>query len=258
MKFFNLLGFIFLFPLLSFSQDLSVNVDKDNGMLGSVYIKKGSTVFKVGHSSGSIEKVYVFQSADKAKYFMQNPQNLNFNFKAVQLAGGVQLYVRDYSNIEYCKNYSNYSRAGIVGEVCGVDGMKIEYNLRIGNNSTIGIVGKLKSINGINISYHLNYDSNVRAGYQGKISAISDTKFVYYNKYTNSELASYYGKFKSIGGVAISYYDKTNTTRGFEGKLQNIGSYKFNYYMNYYSNQASKVVGKFKSITGKDSRVILL
>lgn len=258
MRFFSLLIITALFPLLSFAQDLSVTVDIDSGVLGSVYIKEGNTVFKVGHSSGSIQDVYIFQTHDKAQYFMKNPQLENMNFKSVRLAGGVTLYVRNYTNIEYCKNYSNYSRAGIVGEICGIDAIKIEYNLRIGNNSALGIVGKIKNLNGIVVKYHTNYDSNVRAGFQGKISDISNTKIEYYNKYTTSELANYYGKFKSIGGVAISYYDKSNLTKGFEGKLKNVGSYQFNYYENYYNNQASKIVGKFKSITGNDSRVTVL
>ena len=60
-------------------------------------------------------------------------------------------YLLTHITIEYAKNYSNYSRAGIVGAVTKIDNYAFDYHLRIGDNSKIGIVGEIKKV-GLTIS----------------------------------------------------------------------------------------------------------
>ena len=69
----------------------------------------------------------------------------------MELHKGVNLYIDAYTNVDYAKNYSDNSRAEIVGSIIKIDDIKIEYFKRVGHNSAIGIVGKLKSVNGIPI-----------------------------------------------------------------------------------------------------------
>lgn len=239
------------------AQKLGFDVDYENGRVQNTYLVKSNYVFKI-HSSGNINSVFIFENESEAKDFIMDPRAQFFPRKRLNLGGGVTLYLNSFESIEYCKNYSNYSRAGVVGEICAIDNLEIDYNLKIGNNSTIGIVGKIKSIGPYTIKYHTNYSINVSSGIMGKIESIGNTEFEYHTRGYSSEAGDYIGLLKEIDNIEIKYHENYSTNKGFNGKIKSIGAVKFNFYKNYSSNSSMGVVGKFKSREGSDARLIIL
>ena len=239
------------------AQSISFDIDYEDGIIKNSYLIKDNYVFKI-NNKGSIEAVYIFNNKSEAQDFIIDPRPPFEPRKRFNLNAGLMLYINTFESIDYCKNYSNNSRAGIVGEICAIDDLKINYNLRIGNNSTIGIVGKLKSIGPYEIKYHINYSSNVRSGIVGKIKSIGNTELLYYDKYYSTNQGRYTGKLKQIGEIQIKYHESYSTNKGFEGKLKSIGNTKFNYHKNYSTNNAMEIVGKFKNKEGQDARLFIL
>ena len=251
------IGLLFLTLSLGVNaQFAAFDIDYDAGKINSVFVMEDKFVFEV-HSTGVIKSIYLFHAEADALTFMQDPRPDLKPRKRLSLSG-VNFYINSFTSIEYCKNYSNYSRAGIVGEVCSVDGLDIEYNLKIGNNSSMGIVGRIKKIGNIEIAYHKNYSSYVNAGITGKIASIGNMDFEYYSDTYSAGAANYIGAFKDINGVQIKYHQAYSTKSGHEGKLSQIGKVEFNYYKNYSSNQYSGIVGKFKSREGYDPRLFII
>lgn len=245
------------FTINSDAQNLGFDIDYENGRIQNTYLVENNYVFKI-HSSGNINAIYIFENESEAKDFVLDPRTQFLPRKRLSLGGGVTIYLNAFESIEYCKNYSTYSRAGIVGEICSIDNLDIEYNLKIGNNSNIGIVGKLKSIGPYTIKYHTNYSSNVAAGIMGKVESIGNTKFTYWGKYSSSDTGNYTGHLKQIDNISIKYHENYSGNKGFTGKIKSIGNINFNYYKNYSTNNSMGVVGKFKSREGSDARLIIL
>ena len=241
------------------SQDIGVQVDRNQGIIESIFIKKDKIVFELDSSNSNIKNIYVFLHDSLSERFFNEPV---FDFRPrrkLELHRGVKLYVNSYKSVDYAKNYSDNSFAGIVGSITQIDDIEIEYHKRIGNNRIIGIVGKLKSVNDIPISYHINYSENQRGRYMGKIQTIDNIDFEFHNRHTYSELGKYVGKIKEVNGVKFEYIQSYsgNINKGSVGKIGKIGNIKIEYFKNYSNNSASGIVGKFKSITGLDERVIV-
>ena len=259
MKVFKYL-FLLIFTVNNlYSQDIGIQLDRNQGIIEGVFIKKDNIVFELDSSNSNVKNIYVFSYDSLSERFFYEPI---YDFRPrrwLELHSGVRLYINSYSSVDYAKNYSDNSFAGIVGSVTQVDDVEIEYHKRIGNNRIIGIVGKLKSVNDISISYHINYSENQRGGYMGKVRSIDDINFDFHNKHTYSDLGKYVGKLKEINDVKFEYNQNysSNINKGSVGKISKIGNIKIEYFKNYSSNSASGIVGKFKSITGADKRVII-
>ncbi len=255
-----LLNIILLYSFTNlFSQNIGIQLDRNQGIIESIYIKKDKIIFELDSSNSNIKNIYVFSNDSLSERFFYDPV---YDFKPrrkLELHNGVILHINSYNSVDYAKNYSDNSFAGIVGSVTKIDGLNIEYHKRIGNNRIIGIVGKLKSVNNIPISYHINYNENQRGNYMGKIEKIDDISFKYHNRHTYSELGDYVGKLKEINGIQFKYNENYsgNINKGSVGKINIIGNIKIEYFKNYSNNSASGIVGKFKSITGTDERVII-
>jgi len=259
LKYYLLYAFLLFSITNLISQDIGIELDRNEGIIEGVFIKKDNIVFELDSSNSNIKNIYVFSYDSLSERFFYDPIYDFRPRKWLELHSGVRLYINSYSSVDYAKNYSDNSFAGIVGSVTKVDDVEIEYHKRIGNNRIIGIVGKIKSVNDIPISYHKNYSENQRGGYMGKISSINDINFDFHNKHTYSDLGNYTGKLKEINGVKFEYNQNYsgNINKGSVGKISKIGNIKIEYFKNYSSNSASGIVGKFKSITGADKRVII-
>ena len=171
------LYFITCFQSSIYSQNIGFEVDNNKGTIENIFIKNNKIIFEISSTKRDIKNIYVFSNQSKADRFLSNTICDCNPRKKMELHKGVNLYIDAYKNVDYAKNYSDNSRAEIVGSIIKIDDIKIEYFKRVGQNSTIGIVGKLKSVNGIPISYHLNYSENQRAGYTGKIEKIGNISF---------------------------------------------------------------------------------
>lgn len=255
-----LLAGILLFSINNiFSQNIGIQIDRDQGFIESIFIKQGNMVFELDSSNSNIKNIYVFSEDSLSERFLRDPIYDLRPRNRVELHRGIKLYTKTYKSVEYAKNYRQNTFSGIVGSVTKVDDIDIDYHLRIGDNRITGIVGKIKSINDIDISYHKNYSENQRGGYMGKIRGIDDISFKYHNKHTYSDLGNYVGKLKEVNGIKFKYNENYsgNINKGSVGKISEIGNFKIEYYKNYSSNSASGIVGKFKSIKGADNRVIV-
>ena len=241
------------------SQDIGIQLDRNLGVIESVFIMQGKTVFELDSANNNIKNIYVFSDDSLSERFLQDPV---FDFRprrSLELHRGVKLYIDTYRSVDYAKNYRQNSFSGIVGSVTEVDDIEIDYHLRVGDNRIIGIVGKIKSINGIDINYHKNYSENRRGGYMGKVKDIGDISLKYHNRHTYSDLGGYVGKLKEINDINFKYNENYsgNVNKGSVGKISEIGDIKIEYFKNYSTNSASGIVGKFKSISGVDKRVII-
>ena len=241
------------------SQNIGIQLDRNHGVIESVFIKDGNTVFELDSANYNIKNIYIFSVDSLSERFLLDPV---YDFRprsSLELHKGVKLYVDTYRSVDYAKNYRQNSFSDIVGSVTEVDDIEIDYHLRVGDNRIIGIVGKIKSINDINIDYHKNYSENKRGGYMGKVKDIGDISLKYHNRHTYSELGGYVGKLRIINDVSFKYNENYsgNVNKGSVGKISEIGNIKIEYFKNYSTNSASGIVGKFKSIKGADNRVIV-
>ena len=241
------------------SQDIGIQLDRNLGVIESVFIKHGKTVFELDSANNNIKNIYVFSDDSLSERFLQDPVYDFRPRRSLELHRGVKLYIDTYRSVDYAKNYRQNSFSGIVGSVTEVDDIEIDYHLRIGDNRIIGIVGKIKSINDIDIDYHKNYSENQRGGYMGKVKDIGDISLKYHNRHTYSDLGGYVGKLKEINDVSFKYNESYsgNVNKGSVGKISEIGDIKIEYFKNYSTNSASGIVGKFKSISGVDKRIIV-
>ena len=242
-----------------YSQDIGVQIDRNQGIIESIFIKKDNIVFELDSSNSNIKNIYVFDEDSLSDRFFNDPI---YDFRPrrwVELHRGVRLYINSYKSVDYAKNYSSNTFSGIVGSVTKVDDVDIEYHMRVGDNRVIGIVGKIKSLNDIEIKYHKNYSENRRGGYMGKIESIGGFNFEFHNRHSYSELGGYVGKVKEINDIKFKYNESYsgNVNKGSVGKISQIGNVKIEYFKNYSTNSASGIVGKFKSISGSDKRVII-
>ena len=187
------------------SQDIGIKLDRSLGVIESIFIKHGKTVFELDSANNNIKNIYVFSEDSLSERFLQDPVYVFRPRRSLELHRGVKLYIDTYRSVDYAKNYRQNSFSGIVGSVTEVDDIEIDYHLRIGDNRIIGIVGKIKSINDIDIDYHKNYSENQRGGYMGKVKDIGDISLKYHNRHTYSDLGGYVGKLKEINEVSFKY-----------------------------------------------------
>ena len=241
----------------SIAQTTAFTVKRNSGQITQIHQQKSNIVFAIDATKGEISNVYIFKDIKLAAQFMKNGDRRFLPLEEVFLGqhSNVSVFIDSYNAIEYAKNYSNYSRAGIVGAVTKIDNYAFDYHLRIGDNSKIGIVGKLKKVGGHNIAYQKNYSSYVRDGIAGKIANLGTTSFSYYDRNSFSEMANYVGKVSKVGSVDVKFNKPYARTEFKAGKIEAIGNIKFEYYINTYQNESMGVVGKFKSTSGSDNRV---
>lgn len=248
--------FTFLISAVAFSQDLSIQMNYNKSYISRMYLKDNNYVFELGRT-GFISSIYIFDSSSDASMYMRNPETFyrpRFKVKA----GRVSVYVSDINNVEYCRNYSTYVRAGVDGNVCSINGVKINYYLKVGDNSRIGIVGKIKRIGNTTIKYHKNYSINVRNKTMGKLEAIGSKRFSYHAPTSVNITSGYAYNYKSIAGINFDYYKSYsgNVNQGFEGKIERLGNIRF-YYHKSYSNRPKENIGKFKKKEGTDRRIFI-
>ena len=130
----------------SIAQTTAFTVRRNSGQITQIHQQKSNIVFAIDATKGEISNVYIFKDIKLAAQFMKNGDRRFLPLEEVSLGqhSNVSVFIDSYNAIEYAKNYSNYSRAGIVGAVTKIDNYAFDYHLRIGDNSKIGIVGKLK------------------------------------------------------------------------------------------------------------------
>ena len=142
------IAFLILFSINNlFSQSIGVQLDRNQGVIESIFVKQENVVFELDSSNSNIKNIYFFSEDSLSERFFFDPV---YDFRPrrwVELHRGVRLYIDSYSSVDYAKNYSSNTLSGIVGSVTKVDDIDIEYHMRIGDNRVIGIVGKLKSVN---------------------------------------------------------------------------------------------------------------
>ncbi len=242
---------------LTIAQNTAFIIDPDEGNLLYLYEKKSNIVFKIEPLIGDITSIYIFPTDSIATKFMVNGDTRLIPINSFPLGQNLNslVYIDNYSTIEYAKNYSSNSRAGIVGAITKIDSYNFDYYLKIGDNSDMGIVGKLKEMGIHNITYNKNYTSYVRTGIIGKIESLGETKFEYYKYDSHSEMAGYTGKLYKVGSVIIDINKPYTRTEYKSGKIKAIGNIHFEYFVNSYQNSVSGIDGKFKSMSGEDDRI---
>ena len=239
------------------AQSIAFTIDQDEGKLLYLFEQKSNIVFKIESKIGDISSIYIFPTDSIASMFMIKGDTRLIPLNSLPLGRNLnlQVYIDNYSIIEYAKNYSTYSRAGIVGAITKIDNYDFDYHLKIGDNRDMGIVGKLKQVGAHSITYNKNYTSYVSAGITGKIESLGGTKFEYYKNDSYSEMAGYTGKLYKVGSVVIDINKPYARTEYKSGKIKAIGNINFEYFKNSYQNSASGVDGKFKSMSGEDDRI---
>jgi len=250
------LSFLFILGH-TYSQSAAFTIDQDNGKLVYLFKQKSNIVFKIEPRIGDITSIYIFSTDSIASKFMINGDTRLIPLNSLPLRQNLnlQVYIDNYSIIEYAKNYSTYSLAGIVGSITKIDNYDFDYYLKIGDNSDMGIVGKLKQVGAYSITYNKNYTSYVSAGITGKIESLGKTKFEYYKNDSYSEMAGYKGELYKVGSVVIDINKPYAKTEYKSGKIKAIGSINIEYFKNSYQNIVSGIDGKFKSMSGEDGRI---
>ncbi len=251
------LSLLFLFIGRSLAQNTVFEIDQEQGKLVNLFEQKSNIVFKIDPQRGDITSVYIFSNDSVASKFMINGDTRLIPLHSLPLGKNSNslVHIDNYSIIEYAKNYSSFSRAGIVGAIIKIDNYEFDYYLKKGNNEDMGIVGKLKQVEAHSISYNKNYTNFVRSGITGKIESLGETKFEYYNYDIYSEMAGYTGELYKVGSILVEINKPYSRTEYKSGKIKAIGNINFEYYDNTYKNRVSGIEGKFKRMSGKDERI---
>jgi len=251
------LSLLFLCTGQTLAQSTAFAINQEEGKVINLYQQESNIVFKIDPQKGDITSVYIFSNDSVASKFIINGDtrliplhslSLGINFNSV-------VHIDNYSIIEYAKNYSSFSRAGIVGAIIKIDNYNFDYYLKIGDNEEMGIVGKLKQVGAHSITYNKNYTSYVRAGITGKIEGLGETNFEYYNYDSYSEMAGYTGYLRKVGSIFVEMNKPYSRTEYKSGKIKAIGNINFEYYVNTHQNRVSGIQGKFKRMSGKDERI---
>ena len=239
------------------AQSTAFAINQDEGKLINLYQQESNIVFKIDPMKGDITSVYIFSNDSVASKFIINGDTRLIPLHSLSLGTNSNslVFIDNYSIIEYAKNYSSYSRAGLVGALIKIDNYNFDYYLKIGDNEDMGIVGKLKQVGAHSITYNKNYTSYVRAGITGKIESLGETNFEYYNYDSYSEMAGYTGELNKVGSIRVEMNKPYSRTEYKSGKIKAIGNINFEYYANTYQNRASGIEGKFKRMSGEDERI---
>lgn len=247
---------VLLMPTLSFSEEVSFEVDYDNGSIKNTLLLENEKLFTVS-ASGIIDKIFIFSSNELAKEYLTTLDPSIKPRKKVKI-GDVTLFIDSYKSISYFTGnpISGGVPSGSIGKVIAIDGLQFKYARFGGYQKRAGIGGRLTQIGNTKIKYHIDSGATQKGKHRGKIKSIGKSKFTYeiYTAWGNK--AGYVGEITSIGALKIKYYD-TDYDKGFKGKLKSIGKVIFTYYPKTVRNTKANIVGKFKGQHGEDRWVII-
>ena len=213
-----LFSLLFTCSITSWSQQLSINCNLEQGELDTFYQVVKNKVFKI-NANGQLSEILLFKTDAEAQAFIDHPKAIYKPCKSI-LAGQVRIYLETYTSLNY---YGSYSK-GLEGKVRSIDQINITYYEDYQRNS--GKVGKIKSFDGINIAYFGEY--NDYSGYVGKLRSIGgNIRFAYFGNY--KVYKGKVGKFSSINGISVDYYIEHSMYKGIVGKLKRIGHIYINY-----------------------------
>ena len=95
------------------SQDIGIQLDRNLGIIESVFIKHGKTVFELDSANNNIKNIYVFSDDSLSERFLQDPVYDFRPRRSLELHRGVKLYIDTYRSVDYAKNYRQNSFSGI-------------------------------------------------------------------------------------------------------------------------------------------------
>ena len=125
------LSLLFLYIGLTFAQNTVFTINLDQGKLINLFEQKSNIVFKIDALRGDITSVYIFPNDSVSSKFMINGDTRLIPLHSLPLGTNSKslVHIDNYSIIEYAKNYSSYSRAGIVGAIIKIDNYEFDYYL---------------------------------------------------------------------------------------------------------------------------------
>lgn len=245
---------VLLIPGLSFSQEISFEIDNDNGSIKKTLLIEKNKLFNIS-DSGIIDDIFIFSSSALAKQYLNTLEESIIPRKKIKI-GETTLFFDSYKSISYFtgRYIPGGVTSGSIGKVSAIDGLKFKYASDADFNKRGGISGKLTQIGTTKINYHVA--ASEKGKYRGKVKSIGNKKFTYEMYTAWADKAGYVGEVTSIGMLKIKYYD-TDYDKKFKGKLKSIGKVLFKYYPETVTNTRAKLVGKFKEQTGEDKRFVI-
>ena len=78
------------------SQDIGIQLDRSLGVIESVFIKHGKTVFELDSANNNIKNIYVFSDDSLSERFLQDPVYDFRPRRSLELHRGVKLYIDTY------------------------------------------------------------------------------------------------------------------------------------------------------------------
>lgn len=241
---------IFLFiPFSLFSQELSFDVNTDEGYIETIYILDGNRVFKI---SQTIDEIYLFSTGSLAKNYLQT-RDQNIIPKTKYQVGETTIFINSAGSVDY---YTNNTPSGSSGQIKSINNLIFTYTPNNSWNENSGVVGKLSKIGNIKVTYWTASGYTEKGRYRGKIKSFGSKQFKYEGWSSWGERVGMVGRLISIGSIKTKYYE-TDYDKGYKGKLKSIGTVKFMYYGETTNNKKANIVGNFKQRVGQDERLII-
>lgn len=243
-----ILIFLFITSYL-YSQELSFDVNTDEGYIEFVYILDGNKVFKI---SETIDEIFLFSTDSLAKNYLQTRDQSIIPKKKYQV-GETTIFINSVASVDY---YTKNTPSGSSGQIKSINDLILTYIPNHIWNENSGVVGKLSKIGNVKVTYWTTSQYTEKGRYRGKIKSFDSKQFKYEGWSSWGEKAGMVGRLTSIGTIKINYYE-TDYDKGYKGKIKSIGTVKFMYFGKTYNNSKANIVGKFKQQLGEDERLII-